>query len=285
VQSSDGVRAASKQPRYAHKEIVRDTSGERFRNEDEAALWERYRNKGDQAAREALVVKYLRLAKYLAGRAMICLPQEIDERDVMGWAVVGLLEAVEKYDPAQKVSFSTFASHRIRGEILDSVRDLDWLPRVQRRGVKKVTGAAEKLRASLGREPRPEEIGDEIGMAVEDVLDNLSKVVGTTLLSLDQPLGDDSADDESEMTLESVVKDPAESPLEIADKTEKLEMLAQAIPKLNDSQQKVLYLYYNKGLTLKEVAKVLDVTEGRVCQLHRDAIKKLRVKMARWITE
>jgi RNA polymerase sigma factor for flagellar operon FliA len=149
-----------------------------------------------------------------------------------------------------------------------------------------VSAAAEKLRASSGREPEHEEIAREVGMTVEEVHSNLSKLTSAQLLSLDQPLGESGvAGDEYELTLESVVKDSGESPSEIVEKRSKLEALAEAIPRLSENQQRVVYLYYNEELTLKEVAKVLDLTEGRVCQIHKEAIEKLRAKMARWNTE
>ena len=283
VQSGNRARAVTQQRRHPSEGVEHAASTQEGRTENESKLWQRYREKGDQKAKDTLVLKYLYLAKYIAGRIAISLPATVDRRDVVSWAVVGLLEAVEKYDPAQKASFSTFASHRIKGQIHDGMRNLDWLPRLQRQRAKKVDAAAEKLRASLGREPRPEEIADEVGMTVDDVLNSFSKLASADLLSLDQPIGNFRlASDEHELTLESIVKDPGSSPLEIAEKTSTLEALTKAISELNENHQKVIYLYYNEGLTLKEVAKVLDLTEGRVCQIHKEAIDKLRVKMARW---
>ncbi len=260
-----------------------DDQKELAETEDETKLWQRYRKTGDQKAKDALVLKYLHLAKYMADRMAIYLPPDIDRRDVASWAVVGLLEAVENYDLAQKVSFGTFAFYRIKGEIQDGIRSLDWLPRPQRERVKRIYAATDKLRASLGREPNPDQVADETNMAVEDVLDSLSKSSSAELLSLDQPLGNSHrAIDDQELTLEGIVEDPRGSPRDIAEKTSALEALAQAIPKLNENQQKVIYLYYNEGLTLKEVARVLDVSESRVCQIHKEAISKLRAKMSAW---
>jgi RNA polymerase sigma factor for flagellar operon FliA len=269
---------------YSGEYAARSGAREVPQEQDEASLWKRYRQGGDKHAKDALVLKYLQLAKYIAGRMAIHLPPQIDERDVVGWAVVGLLEAAEKYDPDHTASFSTFASYRIKGSIRDSVRQLDWLPRLQRQKVKKVSAAAEKLRAALGREPQHDEIAHELGVAVEEVRDNLLKLKSAELLSLDQPLGGDSgsAGDEQQLTLENVVRDSSESPVEIVEKRSKLEALAEAIPQLTENQQRVIYLYYNEELTLKEVARVLDLTEGRVCQIHKEAIEKLRGKMARW---
>ncbi len=277
MRSADGGSAVSQQRGYVREQAARGA--------DEAALWKRYKTTDDKRAKDALVLKYLQLAKYIAGRMAMHLPRQIDERDVIGWAVVGLLEAVEKYDPERKANFSTFASYRIKGEIRDSVRQLDWLPRLQRQKVKKVSAAAERLRASLGREPQHEEIARELGMAVEEVHSNLSKLTSAELLSLDQPLGDSGvAGDQYGLTLESVVEDSGESPAEIVEKKSKLEAMAEAIPQLTENQQRVIYLYYNEELTLKEVARVLDLTEGRVCQIHKEAIEKLRGKLARWNT-
>jgi RNA polymerase sigma factor for flagellar operon FliA len=276
----------SEQHGYSQAYTAGGGTGQLSSDQDEDTLWRQYRKTGDRQAKDTLVLKYLQLAKYIAGRMAIHLPREIDERDVIGWAVVGLLEAVEKYDPDQKASFSTFASYRIKGEIRDSVRQLDWLPRLQRQKVKKVTAAAEKLRASLGREPQHEEVARELDMTVDEVHSQLSKLASAELLSLDQPLGSPLVTgDEYELTLQSVVKDAGESPVEIVEKRSKLEALAEAIPELTENQQKVIYLYYNEELTLKEVAGVLGLTEGRVCQIHKEAVEKLRSKMARWNIE
>jgi len=275
----------SRQSRFSDGYVEPDDDNRQAQTENESLLWQQYRDNGDQQAKDALVLKYLYLAKYIAGRIAISVPAGVDRRDLVSWAVVGLLEAVEKYDPARKAKFSTFASHRIKGQIHDGMRNLDWLPRLQRQRVKKVDATAEKLRASLGRDPRPEEIADEIGTDVDEVLDSLSKLASAELLSLDQPIKNPHLmSDERELTLESVVKDPGKSPLEVAERTTTLDALAEAISKLNENQQKVIYLYYNEGLTLKEVAQVLDLTEGRVCQIHKEAIGRLRVKMERWST-
>lgn len=284
--STDGGSAVSEQHGYTQAYAAGGGTRQPSQDQDEDTLWRQYRTTGDKHARDALVLKYLQLAKYIAGRMAIHLPREIDERDVIGWAVVGLLEAVEKYDPDQKAAFSTFASYRIKGEIRDSVRQLDWLPRLQRQKVKKVSAVTEKLRASLGREPQHEEVAHELGMTVDEVHTQLSKLASAELLSLDQPLGHSGvAGDEYELTLQSVVKDSGESPVEVVEKRSKLEALAKAIPELTENQQRVIYLYYNEELTLKEVAKVLDLTEGRVCQIHKEAIGKLRSRMARWNIE
>jgi RNA polymerase sigma factor for flagellar operon FliA len=283
VQSSERARALHQAYQRPQGRAPNDYNRENAETEDEARLWQQYRKTGDQQAKDALVLKYLHLAKYIAGRMAIYLPADIDRRDVTSWAVVGLLEAVENYDLAQKVSFSTFAFYRIKGEIQDGIRSLDWLPRPQRERVKRIYAAADKLRASLGREPNPDEVADEANMNLDDVLESLSKSSSAELLSLDQPLGKTHRTiDDQELTLEGTVQDPGESPREIAEKTSALEALAQEIPKLNENQQKVIYLYYNEGLTLKEVAKVLDVTEGRVCQIHKEAVIKLRAKMSAW---
>ena len=283
VQSTERARAVRQAYQRPHDRAANDYNRDNTETEGEDRLWQRYRETGDQQAKDALVLKYLSLAKYMADRMVIYLPSNIDRRDVASWAVVGLLEAVENYDPAQNVSFGTFAFYRIKGEIQDGIRSLDWLPRPQRERVKRIYAATDKLRASLGREPNPDEVADEANMPVEDVLESLSKSTGAELLSLDQPLGNaQRSSDDQELTLEGIVQDPGESPREIAERTSALEVLAREIPKLNENQQKVIYLYYNEGLTLKEVAKVLDVTEGRVCQIHKEAIIKLRAKMSAW---
>lgn len=241
---------------------------------DEKELWLRFKEKGSAEAREHLIIRYMRVVKYIAGRMAIHVPSSVDMDDLVGWGVLGLLDAVEKYDHTQDIKFSTYASIRIRGAIIDHIRSLDWAPRSLRAMARKVGAAREKLRHSLGHEPSVEELAVEVGAAAEQIEDTLAQLQTAQILSLDDYLP--SEDNEESRKLDVVRDAGAASPEDMAVAQERVEHLAAAITKLSDQQQKVLHLYYFEELTLKEVGAVLEVSESRICQIHSAAMKALR---------
>ncbi len=240
----------------------------------EKELWQRYKQHGDEHAREALILQYMKIVHYVAGRMAVHVPSSVALDDLQGWGVLGLLDAVDKYDYTQDIKFSTYASIRIRGAILDQIRALDWAPRSLRTMARKVGSARDKLRHEHGREPSHDEIAGAIGATVEQVEDTLAQVQTVHMLNLDDYL---PAEDRSEARRLDLVSDGATpSPEEAAEKEEKENLLVEAILQLPEQQQKVLHLYYYQELTLKEIGAVLNVTESRVCQIHSAAVKKLR---------
>ena len=136
---------------------------------DEKALWERYKEKGDAAARDKLLVKHMRTVKYIAGRMAIHVPNSVEMDDLVGWGVLGLLDAVEKYDHKQDIKFSTYASIRVRGAIIDEIRSLDWAPRSLRATARKLGAARDKLRHAHGHDPSVEDLASETGLTSEQV--------------------------------------------------------------------------------------------------------------------
>jgi RNA polymerase sigma factor for flagellar operon FliA len=241
---------------------------------DEKALWERYKTQGDQAARDELIIYHMRTVKYIAGRMAIHVPSSVEMDDLIGWGVMGLMDAVEKFDHTQDIKFSTYASIRIRGAIIDQIRSLDWAPRSLRNMAREVGNAREKLRQELKREPTAGEIADKLGTTEEHVEDTLSQLQTAQVLALDSylPSEDSSAARKIDLTSDS----SAPNPSRVAEEREKRERLIEAILLLPDQQQKVLNLYYYEELTLKEIGAVLDVSESRICQVHRAAMKALR---------
>lgn len=243
----------------------------------ERELWVRLKEHGDAEAREELIVRYMRIVKYIAGRMAIHVPSSIDMDDLIGWGVLGLIDAVEKYDHRQDIKFSTYASIRVRGAIIDQIRSLDWAPRSLRAMARKIGAAREKLRHERGREPTPEDIALELGTTTEHVEDILAQLQTAQILCLDDYL---PAEDNAESRKIDVTSDrEATSPLASAEKRERQEQLVQAILRLPEQQQKVLNLYYYEELTLKEIGAVLEVSESRVCQIHSSAMKRLRSVM------
>ncbi len=245
---------------------------------NEKQLWARFKEHGDSEARDDLIMQHMRVVKYIAGRMAIHLPNSVEMDDLIGWGVMGLLDAVEKFDHKQDIKFSTYASIRVRGAIIDQIRTLDWAPRSLRTMARKVGAAKEKLRHEKGQEPSTHEIADEVGISVEQIEDTVAQVQTAQVLSLDDYLPSDEESGEGRK-VDVTSNSAAPSPSHMAERSERQDMLVQAILQLPDQQQKVLNLYYYEELTLKEIGSVLEVTESRVCQVHSAAMKRLRKVM------
>lgn len=241
---------------------------------EEQQLWVQFKEHGSEAAREALIVDYMRVVKFVAGRMAIHVPASIDMDDLVGWGVLGLMDAVEKFDTSQNVKFSTYCTIRVRGAIIDQIRSLDWAPRSLRSMARKIGAARDKLRNEIGHDPAPQDIADELNTSAEEVEDTIAKVQTAHVLSLDDYLTGE--DGEEARRLDLAVDVTVKSPLSEAEVQERQERLAEAILALSDQQQKVLNLYYFEELTLKEIGLVLEVSESRICQIHGAALKKLR---------
>ncbi len=241
---------------------------------DEKELWARFKQRGDAAARDELIVNHMSVVRFVAGRMAIHIPSTIDLDDLIGWGVLGLLDAVEKFDPSQEIKFSTYATIRIRGAILDEIRSLDWAPRSLRAMARKIGGARDKLRHERGEDPSSDIIAGEIGVTTEEVDDCMAQVQTAQVLSLDDYLPNEDRD---EARKASLIEDiGAKSPEMQAQAREREAKLVMAILELPEQQQKVLNLYYYEELTLKEIGVVLEVSESRVCQVHGAALKGLR---------
>ncbi len=241
---------------------------------DEKELWARFKERGDDGAREQLIVRHLRIVKFIAGRMAIHVPSNIEMTDLIGWGTLGLLDAVEKFDHAQDIKFTTYASIRIRGAIIDQIRSLDWAPRSLRSLARRVGSAREKLRHEQGKEPGVEDIAAELQISVEQVEDTVNQVQTAQVLSLDDYLPAEDSTDSRKIDVTGSMSAP--SPEHLARLGERQDRLVKAILQLPDQMQKVLNLYYYEELTLKEIGAVLDVTESRICQIHSAAMKQLR---------
>lgn len=241
---------------------------------EEKELWSRWKTKGDLRARETLIVRHMRIVKYIAGRMAIHVPSSVDMDDLIGWGVLGLMDAVEKYDYTQDIKFTTYASIRVRGAILDQIRSLDWAPRSLRAMARKVAGARDALRHEHGREPNNDEIAQILGTTEDQVEDTVAQIQTAQILSLQDYLP--SEDTAETRKLDVTIDERASNPNVAVLERERHERIAEAILRLPDQQQKVLNLYYFEELTLKEIGAVLEVSESRVCQIHSAAMKTLR---------
>ncbi len=241
---------------------------------NEKELWAHFKDRGDAGARETLILHHMRIVRYVAGRMAIHVPANVEMHDLVGWGVLGLLDAVEKFDHQQDIKFTTYATIRVRGAIIDQIRALDWAPRSLRTMARRVRESREKLRQQQGLEPDSDAIAEDLGTTPELVEDTMAQLQTAHVLSLDNYLPSD--DQEDVRKIDIVTNSNASSPMHAAMEKEKQELLVKAILNLPDQQQKVLNLYYFEELTLKEIGLVLNVSESRICQIHSAAMKALR---------
>ncbi len=232
-------------------------------NEDAVDVWSEYRATRDPAIRNRLVLQYAPLVKYVAGRVRTRLPDTVDADDLVSDGVLGLMDAIERFEPARGLSFQTFAVPRIRGAIIDGMRAMDFVPRSVRDKLRTVQRAQLALEERLGRAPEEQELAGETGLSVAALRD-LGKQGSSNHANLD----DFDLADELSNAAEHRIEDGAVSAA-----------VMRAVQNLAERDQILIALYYFEGLTLAEIGQVLGVTESRVSQLHRRAMTTLRTKM------
>ena len=243
-----------------------------------ADLWERYVGSRDPGLREELILQYAPLVKYVMGRLAISLPGILDYEDILSFGTIGLIEAVERFDNEKGVKFETYAISRIRGSIIDALRSLDRLPRSVRQKAKESTEAILQLTSDLGRDPTDEEVAASLGFTVEVYRKHLVDASWVTISLDSMGLGDD--EDEGDSGAMSVADPDIEDVTDGLERAELIGDLSEAIRELPDREQLILSLYYKDELTMREVSKVLGISESRVCQLHARALTRLRTRIA-----
>ncbi len=238
-------------------------------------LWSDYISGRDRETRERLILQYAPLVKYVVGRLAIGLPSVLDFEDVLSYGTLGLIEAVERFDPTKGVKFETYAISRIRGSIIDALRALDRLPRSVRQKARLVDRAVSELEVSLGRQPSDVETAKHLGLSLGEYNEILSNASWITV-SLDGLLeGNDTGDGNP-----AVESHPPGDEIEVSQGIERRELvqtLAGEVEKLPEREKLVVALYYQEELTMKEIARVLEISESRVCQLHAKALQRLRM--------
>ena len=245
---------------------------------DVSALWIRYKDDEDSAARDELILNYSPLVKYVAGRLASSLPQTVDTADLISYGIFGLIDAIEKFDLSRAIKFETYAISRIKGAIIDELRAMDWVPRSVRSRAKEIEAAYVALENTLRRVPSDQEVADHMGVSLKEFQDILSKLSYTSVVSFEEWwVGGER--DESQNAIGSIRDDTAEDPVTIFESAEIKDILAVTIDKLPERERTVIALYYYEGLTLKEIGQVLGVTESRVSQLHTKAVLRLRAKL------
>lgn len=234
-----------------------------------------YTAKG-QLERNALIKQYQPLVRRLAHYMMAKLPASVEVDDLIQVGLIGLADALSRFESSQGVQFETFATQRIRGAMLDELRGNDWMSRGSRKNQKDIETSIRQLEHRLGRSPAESEIAAEMGLSLTEYQDMLNKVRGTQLVYLED-MNRSGEDDDG--YLDRHVADVDADPLNLLRNQRLRESLVQAIKSLPEREQYVMSMYYEQDMNLKEIAQVLDVTESRVCQLHSQSIARLRAKM------
>lgn len=240
------------------------------------ALWKQFADEPDKAARERLVLHYAPLVKYVAGRVGTGLPTHVDVGDLIQSGIFGLVDAIEKFEPARGLRFETYAMQRIRGAILDDLRSQDWVPRAVRAKAREAERALERLGARLHRTPNDSELAKELEISVDELREFYGQLQLTSVVALEDLV---AAGKDSGSLVDTLPDDDAVDPVAVLVDQDNRRQLAQAIAQLTERDKIVVSLYYFESLTLAEIGKVLGVTESRVSQLHTRAVMRLRAKL------
>ena len=226
----------------------------------------------------SMLKQYSPLVRRLAHQMIAKLPANVEVDDLIQVGMIGLTDALSRYDAAQGVQFETFATQRIRGAMLDELRGNDYLSRGTRKHQREIEAALHRLQQRLGRSPAESEIAKEMGLTLAEYQELLGKVRGTQLVYLEDMSGDEGDAD----FLDRHVADEEADPLAQLRDQRMRQALVDAIKTLPEREQYVMSMYYEHDMNLKEIAAVLKVTESRVCQLHSQSIARLRVKLREW---
>ena len=243
-------------------------------------VWRKYRRENCQDCRRQLVDLHARIVKYVAGRMAIGLPHYVEFNDLISAGLLGLLQAVDNFDPERGIKFETYAIPRIRGAILDELRSQDWFPRSLRRKAKMLEEAYGTLEVQLGRPATDAEVAKRLSIDISELDGIMGEVAVATIVSLDADTsGDDS---ENSTSLGDYLADSRTDDIEkVIARQEMKDLIGARMAELPEKEQLVLVLYYYEELTLKEIGEILDVTESRVCQIHTRAILRLKGKIDR----
>ena len=231
---------------------------------------------GTTYSREEIVTKYLHLVRYVAGRISINLPPNVEINDLINYGILGLIDAIEKYDDERGVKFETYAITRINGAILDALRALDWVPRAVRQRARELERVYQELEVEFGRAATEEEVAARLGMTLKEFDVMLQRIRGTTILSLEEFLPNEKG---YEIPLVDTLRDPTDAIAAALESREIHETLTAAVDSLSPQERTGISRYYFEGLTLKEIKGVLGVSESRVSQIHAQAVIHLSTKL------
>lgn len=225
--------------------------------------------------RETLIMTHLSKVKYIADRIAAKLPSSVERDDLYGAGVIGLIDAVERYDPSRGVAFTTFAEMRVRGAILDNLRSLDWASRTVRRRAREVQNAYGQIEKLKGAPATEEEVAMHLRMPLKELHNILREISGLNITDLDEQ------DEKTGLSLMDTIYDTSASPFEAYEDSERRQRLSEAVDKLPERERQVIALYYVEELNMKEIGAVLGITESRVSQLRTQAVVRMRANLAK----
>ena len=245
---------------------------------DKEKLWEAYQKNPSPGIREQIILEYAPLVKVVAGRLSMYLGYNVEYDDLVGYGIFGLIDAIDKYDSQKDVKFETYASLRIRGSILDQIRKMDWIPRTVRQKQKKLDEAVKQIEMRTGKTATEEEIALELNISEEELAVWQSQLKITNIVSLNEYV-----EQGSEPAMDARNNSHFIQPEEQIQEDELKKVLKDTLELLTEKERKVIELYYYEELTLKEISKVLEVTESSISQLHTKALLKMRKKMGSYM--
>jgi RNA polymerase sigma factor FliA len=250
------------------------------KGDETTALWHAYRRTKDQAVRDRLILTYAPLVKYVAGRLGSGLPAHVDDDDLISYGLLGLIGAIERYDPDRDVKFETYAIARIKGAIIDELRAMDWVPRSVRARAREIERAIAELEKKLMRAPTDEEIANQVGVTEDELNESLTEISRSSIAALDELWTISSSGGDQIALIDTIEDESGPDPQTALSETELKEAIGEAIARLPEREKLVVTLYYYEELTLREIGEVLGVTESRVSQLHTKAILRLKARLA-----
>lgn len=242
--------------------------------EGKQKLWEAYAEKRTPELQEKIIIEYAGLVKLVAGRLSMYLGYNVEYDDLVGYGTFGLIDAVDKFDYTKGVKFETYASLRIRGAILDQIRKMDWIPRSIRQKQRKIDMAYQSLEQRYGRMASDEEIASELEISVDEFENWQNQTKVTNIISLDEFM-----EQGTEAKVEQNLTADFDQPDKIVEKQELKELLIKTLETLTEKEKRVIVLYYYEELTLKEISKILEVSESRISQLHTKALQKMKLRL------
>lgn len=239
-------------------------------------LWKQYAQTKDSSTREKLILEYSHLIKFVAGRLSIYFGSNVEYDDLVSFGVFGLIDAIDKFDINKGVKFETYASLRIRGSMIDSIREMDWVPRSLRQKNKELEKVYSEMENELGHAASDQEVADKLGISLDDFYKLLNDVNVSSMVSLEEFL-----EQNYEIGVDVSYSNKDDNPEKYAEISEIKEILEDSIEKLPEKEKIVISMYYFEELTLKEISAIMKVSESRISQIHTKAILRLKGKLAR----
>ncbi|MGE5892971.1 MAG: sigma-70 family RNA polymerase sigma factor [bacterium] len=236
------------------------------------------KKKREKINKESVIMEMMPFIKYTAYRYQWKLPPQMTVDDLISSGIIGLLDAIEKFDPSKNVKIKTYAEFRIKGAMLDEIRANDWAPKTLRKRMNDIKAAYAEIESIEGRRATEEEVADRLGMTLEELFDTLNQSNSAVMVSIEEMSEMRSSSSGEESDIYEYLTDPgAQTPLDVAEKNDRVAQLAGMINELEEKERLVITLYYYEEMTFKEIGIILNLTESRICQIHSHALRKLKL--------